>query len=94
MKQNIVIAGSGFAGLWAALSAARAVSLAGKSDSIGITVVSPEPSLHIRPRFYEQSLENMAPDLSAVFEAVGVRHLPGWVKEIDSTGYPLRSMRR
>jgi len=86
MKQNIVIAGSGFAGLWAALSAARAVSLAGKTGSIDITVVSPEPALHIRPRFYEQSLENMAPDLSAVFDAVGVRHLPGWVKEIDSTG--------
>lgn len=86
MKQNILIAGSGFAGLWAALSAARAVSLAGKSDSVGITVVSPEPTLHIRPRLYEAALEGMAPELGAVFDAVGVRHLPGWVSEIDRNG--------
>jgi NADH dehydrogenase len=94
MKQNIIIAGSGFAGLWAALSAARAVSLAGKSDSVDITVVSPDPALHIRPRFYEASLENMAPDLSAVFEAVGVRHLAGWVSEIDSTGRRIQVKQR
>jgi len=84
MKQNIIIAGNGFAGLWAALSAARAVALAGKSEAVDITVVSPEPELHIRPRLYEASLEGMAPDLSAVFEAVGVRHIAGWVNEIDS----------
>jgi NADH dehydrogenase len=84
MKQHIVIAGSGFAGLWAALSAARAVSLAGQSDTVEITVVSPEAKLPIRPRFYEASLDNMEPELGAVFDAVGVRHLAGWVSSVDS----------
>src|ERR1700741_5183728 len=84
MKQHIVIAGSGFAGLWAALSAARAVSLAGQSDTVEITVGSPEAKLAIRPRFYEAALENMEPELGAVFDAVGVRHLAGWVTAVDS----------
>ncbi|MGY0713599.1 hypothetical protein [Azospirillum argentinense] len=44
MTQQIVIAGSGFAGLWAALSAARAVALAGRDGDVAITVVSPAPS--------------------------------------------------
>jgi len=94
MKQHILIAGSGFAGLWAALSAARAASLAGQSDNIDITVVSPEPALHIRPRLYEASLENMAPDLSEVFAAVGVRHVAGWVTEVDEARSQVRVKQR
>jgi NADH dehydrogenase len=94
MKQHIVIAGSGFAGTWAALSAARAVSLAGHSDTVEITVVSPEPALHIRPRLYEATLEGMAPDLSALFDAVGVRHLAGWVTDVDSNGRQLQVKQR
>ena len=84
MKKHIVIAGSGFSGAWAAFSAARAVALAGKTGQIEITVVSPQAALHIRPRLYEATLEGMAPDLSAVFGAVGVRHLRGRVEAIDS----------
>jgi NADH dehydrogenase len=90
MKQHILIAGSGFAGLWAALSAARAVSLAGQSDTVEITVVSPEPALHIRPRLYEAKLEGMAPDLSALFDAVGVRHLAGRVTKVESNSRQLQ----
>ena len=61
MIQNVIIAGSGFAGLWAAIAAARAAHVAGKSDELAITVVSPVAELHMRPRLYEPSLENMAP---------------------------------
>lgn len=81
-RQNIVIAGSGFAGLWAALSAARAVSLAGKDGFVEITVVSPTPHLHIRPRLYETVFEEMAPDLAPLFGAVGVRHIAGSIDAI------------
>ncbi|WP_296952995.1 NAD(P)/FAD-dependent oxidoreductase [uncultured Massilia sp.] len=84
MKQEIVIAGSGFAGTWAALAAARAVALAGREDGIGITVVSPQAALHMRPRLYEAALEGMAPDLAPLFAAVGVRHLAGHVQDIDA----------
>ncbi|WNG25553.1 NAD(P)/FAD-dependent oxidoreductase [Cystobacter fuscus] len=84
MNQKIVIAGSGFAGMWAAISAARAVSLAGKQHQVEVLVVSPTPQLHIRPRLYEPVIENMAPDLAPLFEAVGVRHLAGTIEAIHA----------
>jgi NADH dehydrogenase len=84
MTQKIIIAGSGFAGLWAAISAARAVSLAGKQGEVEVTVVSPTPDVAIRPRLYEAVLENMNPDIGSLLEAVGVRHVAGWVETIDA----------
>lgn len=84
MTQNIVIAGSGFAGTWAAISAARAVSLAGRENDVVITVVSPTPHLHIRPRLYETAFEDMAPDVAPLFAAVGVRHIAGTVENIHA----------
>ena len=84
MTLKIVIAGSGFAGTWAARSAARAVSLAGREDDVEIIVVSPTPHLHIRPRLYETAFEDMAPDLAPLFAAVGVRHVAGTVEAIHA----------
>lgn len=83
MNYNIVIAGSGFAGMWAAASASRAISLANAEDRINVTVVSPSASMVIRPRLYEAVLENVAPDLKPLFSALGVRHLVGSITEID-----------
>ncbi|WP_020655418.1 NAD(P)/FAD-dependent oxidoreductase [Massilia niastensis] len=84
MKHSIVIAGSGFAGMWAALAAARAAHVAGKSDDISITVVSPVAELHMRPRLYEAALEGMAPELGPLFTAVGVRHVAGKIEAIHA----------
>ena len=70
-SQKIVVAGSGFAGMWSAISAARAVSLAGKTDEVEVIMVSPTPAVTIRPRLYEALLENMKPDIKAVLDAVG-----------------------
>jgi len=82
--QQILIVGSGFAGTWAALAAARAADLAGKTDQVGVTVISPEAALHMRPRLYEASLEGMAPALGPLLESVGVRHVAGAVTSIDA----------
>jgi NADH dehydrogenase len=82
-KKQIVIAGSGFAGMWAAVSAARAIALAERTD-IEISVVSPSPNLAIRPRLYETDLTPMNPDLAPLFEEVGVRHIGGIVHTIDA----------
>lgn len=84
MTKNIVIAGSGFAGMWAAISAARAVALAGKEGEVAITVVSPTPSVTIRPRLYEAVLDNMTPDISDLLAAVGVAYISGLVKTVDA----------
>ncbi|MET0238711.1 MAG: FAD-dependent oxidoreductase [Sphingobium sp.] len=94
MTLKIIIAGSGFAGLWAGLSAARAVALAGKGEEVDVTIVSPEPKLVIRPRLYEAVLENMAPDLSALLDAVGVNHVAGVVDGIDAANRQLVVARR
>lgn len=93
MRKKIVIAGTGFAGMWATLSAARAISLAGKEDDVEVIAVSPSPNLVIRPRLYEAVNAEMAPDLTDLFQAVGIRHVVGRVdairtkaREIDVTG--------
>jgi len=83
VTQNIIIAGTGFAGTWAAVSAARAVALAGKEGQVRITVVSPAAELHIRPRLYETAFEEMAPDIGPLLAVVGVEHLPAYVQAID-----------
>lgn len=89
MTQKIVIAGSGFAGFWAAVSAMRAIALAGKEGEIEVTMVSPTPNVTIRPRLYEAVLENMSPDISTQLAAIGVRHLAGLVEQIDSANRTL-----
>ncbi len=83
MTRKIVVAGSGFAGMWAAISAARAVVLTGREQDIEVTIVSPSATLAIRPRLYEAVLENMNPDIAPLLEAVGVRHVAGLVHTID-----------
>lgn len=83
LTQQIIIAGAGFAGLWAAISAARAVHLAGRQADVRIAVVSPEPELHIRPRLYEAALDEMSPNVADLLDAVGVVHLKGLIEAVD-----------
>ncbi len=82
-KRIIIIAGSGFAGLWAALAAQRAIHLASQEQNIEVVMVSPSPNVGIRPRLYEAVLENMNPDISELLGVVGVKFLAGWVNQID-----------
>ncbi|WP_079230908.1 NAD(P)/FAD-dependent oxidoreductase [Enterobacter ludwigii] len=84
MKKRIIIADSGFAGMWAAISAARLVHMEKANDRIEIFLVSPEPALTIRPRLYEAVLENMAPSILHVLKAAGVHYIAGYVTDIDA----------
>lgn len=86
IRKTILVAGSGFAGVWAAISAARAVALAGREADVEIMMVSPRPELTIRPRLYEMALKNMNPDVSALLDAIGVRYVAGMVERIDVAG--------
>ncbi|EHU2500185.1 FAD-dependent oxidoreductase [Acinetobacter baumannii] len=83
MSKRIIIAGSGFAGLWAALAAQRAIHLASQEQNVEVMIVSPSPNVGIRPRLYEAVLENMNPDISELLSVVGVKFLAGWVNKID-----------
>lgn len=83
MTHKLLIAGSGFAGMWAALSAARAAALNGRDDELDITVVSPVAELCIRPRLYETAFDEMNPELGPLFAAVGINHLAARVEAVD-----------
>ncbi|NUF38501.1 NAD(P)/FAD-dependent oxidoreductase [Acinetobacter lactucae] len=88
-KRIIIIAGSGFAGLWAALAAQRAIHLASQEQNIEVVMVSPSPNVDIRPRLYEAVLENMYPDISELLSVVDVKYVAGWVNEIDAAAQNL-----
>jgi NADH dehydrogenase len=83
MKQQVLILGAGFAGMWAALSAARLTDLHDRDD-IEITVLAPQPELRIRPRFYEAGVESFAAPLLPLFAATGVKFIAGVACEIDT----------
>lgn len=85
MQQRLVIIGAGFAGLYAALSAARLRDANGVSpQELEIALVSPEPVLVIRPRLYEAAPETLAASLLDVLVAIDVAYVQGEVSTIDA----------
>jgi NADH dehydrogenase len=81
---RILILGAGFAGLWAAIGAAR------KRDEIGaraadveILVLDRNPYHNIRVRNYEVDLSDVALPLAGLLNPVGVSHTVAEVQAID-----------
>jgi NADH dehydrogenase len=81
---RILILGAGFAGLWAAIGAAR------KRDEIGarageleILVLDRNPYHNIRVRNYEVDLSDVAIPLPGLLDPVGVRHRVAEVQAVD-----------
>ncbi|WFU90587.1 NAD(P)/FAD-dependent oxidoreductase (plasmid) [Rhizobium sp. CC1099] len=82
---RLVIVGAGFAGMYAALSAARLRDIEGVSpEELEIALVSPDPTLVIRPRLYEPKPETLTAPLQDVFHAVDVAYVQGSVEAIDT----------
>ncbi|HBR6963262.1 TPA: NAD(P)/FAD-dependent oxidoreductase [Klebsiella aerogenes] len=81
MRKQILIVGAGFAGMWAALSAAR-LAEKNQQQAIDITVIAPQPELRIRPRFYESDVPSLVAPLQPLFDATGIRFLRGSVSQI------------
>jgi NADH dehydrogenase len=82
MKQQILIIGAGFGGVWSALSAARLLDMHNRKD-VDITLLAPQAELRIRPRFYENDVHTMFAPLDALFDTVGVRFVKGTAEHID-----------
>ncbi|KAJ7690721.1 hypothetical protein B0H17DRAFT_1064616 [Mycena rosella] len=77
----VIIVGAGFAGMWAALSAAR--TLEGKADSsVEIILIAPEPTLYIRPRLYENDVSQAFAPLADLLAEASVRYVQGTVQKI------------
>jgi NADH:ubiquinone reductase (H+-translocating) len=82
----VIVIGSGFAGLWAALGAARRLDeLHVKAGTVDITVLSVQPFHDIRVRNYETDLSACRIPLADVLDPAGVAHIAAAeVTTIDS----------
>src|SRR6185437_5709785 len=81
---RILILGAGFAGLWAAIGAARKrEEIGAKAAEIEILVVDRNPYHNIRVRNYEVDLSDVAIPLAGLLDPVGVKHAIGDVQAID-----------
>ena len=81
----VVVIGSGFAGLWAALGAARRLDeLAVPAGAVEITVLSAKPFHDIRVRNYEADLGDCRIPLADVLDPAGVAHIATEVTVIDT----------
>jgi NADH dehydrogenase len=82
---RLVIIGAGFAGMYAALSAARLRDIRGVSpEELEIALVSPEPTLVVRPRLYEPNPETLTASLLEVFNATDVVYVQGSAETVDA----------
>jgi NADH:ubiquinone reductase (H+-translocating) len=72
--QRIVILGAGFAGLWSAVGAARALDERGIGpDRVEVIVVNATPWHSIRVRNYEADLSGARVPLADILDPIGVR---------------------
>lgn len=81
---HIVVLGAGFAGLWAAIGAARMrdeIGAAGRD--IEIRVIDRNPYHNIRVRNYEVDLSEVALPLPQLLDPIGVTHGLGEVETVD-----------
>jgi NADH dehydrogenase len=82
---RLVIVGAGFAGMYAALSAARLRDIRGIApEELEIALIAPEPTLVVRPRLYEPKPEALTAPLLDVLNAIDVVYVQGSAKTIDT----------
>lgn len=81
---RILILGAGFAGLWAAIGAAR--KLDELNETAEILVVDRNPYHNIRVRNYEVDLNDVALPLAELLDPIGIHHVTAEVCAIDPVG--------
>ena len=82
---GILVVGGGFAGLWAAVGAARKRALLGiDPGAMPIRLVNPDPWHVIRVRAYEPDLSGIRVGLAAVLETAGIGLVRGTVEDLDA----------
>lgn len=83
-SKRVLVLGSGFAGLWAALGAARRLDELGAAGSIDVRVISRQPFHDIRVRNYESDLSDCRIPLGDLLDPVDVGHIAAEVTAIDT----------
>ncbi|TAL77007.1 MAG: pyridine nucleotide-disulfide oxidoreductase [Beijerinckiaceae bacterium] len=90
MSTRIAVIGGGFAGLWSAVSAARARALFNiPEDELEIVLITPNPFHTIRVRCYETDLAPVRVPLDDVLTPINVRRIEGQATRIDLTSRTL-----
>lgn len=85
--KRIVVLGSGFAGLWSAVGAARKLDELGYGpEAVQVTLVNRDGFHNIRVRDYEADLTTVRVPLDDVLVPIGVQRVEGEVTGIDLTG--------
>jgi NADH:ubiquinone reductase (H+-translocating) len=85
---RLVIIGAGFAGMYAALSAARLRDIQGaKPDELEIALVAPEPTLVVRPRLYEPKPETLTAPLLDVLKSIDVVYVQGSAETVNTKSH-------
>jgi NADH:ubiquinone reductase (H+-translocating) len=81
---RILVVGAGFAGLWAAIAAARKIDEIGPTASnLEVLVVDRNDYHNIRVRNYEVDLSDVAIPLADLLDPIGVKHLIAEVRAIE-----------
>jgi NADH dehydrogenase len=84
VTERILVLGAGFAGLWSAAGAARALDEFGiDKEAVQVTVVNRDQWHAIRVRNYEPDLSSVRVALDEVLEPIGVERVAGEVVGID-----------
>ena len=84
-SKRVLVLGSGFAGLWAALGAARRLDELGAAQGdVDITVISSQPFHDIRVRNYEADLSPCRIPLRELLDPAGIGHITADVTGIDA----------
>lgn len=82
---RVLVLGVGFAGLWAAIGAARKIDEIGdRAAETEILVVDRNPYHNIRVRNYEVDLSEVALPLAELLDPIGVNHMVAEVRAIDT----------
>ncbi|MEV0822863.1 NAD(P)/FAD-dependent oxidoreductase [Nonomuraea rubra] len=93
--KDVLVIGGGFAGVWSAAGAIRAVKAAGDAgEEVRVTLVSGGDDLVIRPRLYEDDPETMRVPLDRVLGPIGVRRLSATVTGIDTEAHRVQAVAR
>jgi NADH dehydrogenase len=91
-RGHVVILGSGFAGLWAALAAARRLDELGVAPgTVDVTMISSTAYHDIRVRNYETDLSPSRIPLRDLLDPVGIEHITGEVTAIDAAARTVKS---
>ncbi|MCA6105708.1 NAD(P)/FAD-dependent oxidoreductase [Bradyrhizobium cenepequi] len=80
---RVIVLGAGFAGLWAAIGAARKLDEIGQAAEVEILVIDRNPYHNIRVRNYEVDLSEAAIPLAELLDPIGVAHRVAEVEAID-----------